>query len=134
MSRRRWAERVVTWWVLLYTAALPRDPAAARRAEIASDLWEHRAVAGRGRGILLRAAAGFPSDISWRIAQGIFPPWLRPALRLAMASLACFILATLQHGSGRHTAIGNLTYGLYFAFALAAFAVAVRAVWKRLTM
>lgn len=131
MNCERWAERVVTRWVLLYTLALPDDAAASRRAEIASDVWEHRSVAGGGRAILLRAAAGVPSDISWRIAKGIFAPWLRPSIRLASASLAWFILASIQHAIGRHTAIGNLTYGLYFAFAVAAFALGLRAIWER---
>lgn len=58
----------VLWWVDVYTRNLPRLVAADRRAEVASDVYEHNAVLDRGRGwtIALRALKGVPNDLSWR--------------------------------------------------------------------
>jgi hypothetical protein len=68
------AARLTHRWVRAYTARL--DPARrdTRRAELASDLWEHEAEAKRsGLGslqvnaqILRRLLAGVPADLSWR--------------------------------------------------------------------
>ena len=68
------AARLTHRWVRVYTAHL--DPALrdTRRAELASDLWEHGAEAKRrGLGslrvnvqILRRLLAGIPADLSWR--------------------------------------------------------------------
>lgn len=76
----RWQEpvgRLALRWVDRYTAALPSDVAEQRRAEIRSDLWEHRAWAERaGHGDLATAAAivwrvmaGIPADLRWRRDQ-----------------------------------------------------------------
>ena len=87
-------------WVRVYTAQL--DPARrdTRRAELASDLWEHEAEAKRtGHGtlrmntqILRRLLTGIPADLTWRrlpadatavpattaplVATKPWPPWL----------------------------------------------------------
>ena len=68
------AARLTQRWVRAYTAHL--DPARrdTRRAELASDLWEHEADARRmGLGslrmnaqMLRRLLAGIPADLSWR--------------------------------------------------------------------
>ena len=68
------ASRMTQRWVRAYTAHL--DPARrdTRRAELASDLWEHEADARRtGLGslrmnaqMLRRLLAGIPADLSWR--------------------------------------------------------------------
>ena len=68
------ASRMTQRWVRAYTVHL--DPARrdTRRAEIASDLWEHEADARRtGLGslrmnaqMLRRLLAGIPADLSWR--------------------------------------------------------------------
>jgi hypothetical protein len=75
-SRHRppFASRLTYRWVTVYTAHL--DPARrdARRAELASDLWEHQDDATRaGLGtfrmnaqILRRLLTGIPADLSWR--------------------------------------------------------------------
>jgi hypothetical protein len=78
------AARLTHRWVRVYTAHL--DPALrdTRRAELASDLWEHEAEAKRrGLGslrvnvqILRRLLAGIPADLSWRRQ----PPDATPAL------------------------------------------------------
>jgi hypothetical protein len=71
------AARVVRRWVRRYTRGL--DPAVreVRRAEIESDVWEHRreaAAAGlrprqTGLEILARMVLGMPADIGWRRAM-----------------------------------------------------------------
>lgn len=77
------ASALVMSWAGIYTRRLPYPVAHARRAELASDLWEQRAD-GRetgtpppqvGLAILLRMAAGVAADLSWRhrqlaVAQG----------------------------------------------------------------
>jgi hypothetical protein len=71
------ASRLTQRWVRAYTVHL--DPALrdTRRAELASDLWEHEAAARRmGLGsvrinaqILRRLLAGISADLSWRRQQ-----------------------------------------------------------------
>lgn len=61
-------------WCSLYTKGLPPDERVGRRAEIESDLWEHKsdgrahgkAVADIGYDILVRFVLGIPSDLLWR--------------------------------------------------------------------
>ncbi|MES1169618.1 MAG: hypothetical protein ABUL47_02900, partial [Leifsonia sp.] len=67
-----WGDRVAQRWARWYTHGLAPDDAARRRAEIASDLYEHAAVDGRGpfqqRNVLGRVLWGIPADLSWRRA------------------------------------------------------------------
>ena len=66
--------RFARWWVRRYTAGLAFDQAATRRAEIDSDLAEHRGcreldgwTARRiARERVARLARGMPSDVRWR--------------------------------------------------------------------
>jgi hypothetical protein len=68
------AARLTQRWVRVYTAHLDPDRRDTRRAELASDVWEHEAEAKRrGLGslrvnaqILRRLLAGIPADMSWR--------------------------------------------------------------------
>ena len=84
------AARLTQRWVRAYTAHL--DPARrdTRRAELASDLWEHEADAKR-RGLgsirvnaqmVRRLVAGIPADLSWR-RQPATPVLAGPASVLA---------------------------------------------------
>lgn len=66
---------LVQWWVRLYTTGLPPAMAGERRAEIASDTWEHQRY-GTGIGhqrsetaqeIFGRFLRGIPADLSWRL-------------------------------------------------------------------
>lgn len=53
----------------MYTAGLPDDVAAERRAELASDVWEQRhdpSYAG-DRAIVARLLRGVPADLVWRV-------------------------------------------------------------------
>jgi hypothetical protein len=67
-------DRVCTAWVRWYTRRLPVHVADERRAEIASDLWEHRRHAtdlGHTRTrheleVIGRSLSGIPADLSWR--------------------------------------------------------------------
>jgi hypothetical protein len=69
--RHRAAGRVdgaVLAWCRWYTADLPDDVAAERRAELASDLFEEREHVGAGAtgSIVWRALRGIPADLAWR--------------------------------------------------------------------
>jgi hypothetical protein len=72
--RHRAAGRVdaaVLGWCHWYTADLPDDVAAERRAELASDLFEEREHSGARAtaSILGRAIRGIPADLAWRGAR-----------------------------------------------------------------
>ncbi|NUT59390.1 MAG: hypothetical protein HOQ00_11195 [Agromyces sp.] len=72
--RHRAAGRVdatVLAWCRWYTADLPDDVAAERRAEVASDLYEEREHSGAhaSGSILGRAIRGIPADLAWRGAR-----------------------------------------------------------------
>jgi hypothetical protein len=74
MSRPGLAPRLAATWVRTYTRRLPAEIAAGRRAEVASDLHEHRGhtrAAGRsdvryGFEVMGRVARGVPADLAWR--------------------------------------------------------------------
>lgn len=76
-SQRSVAELLVRNWVRIYTAGLDASNRSDRRAEIESDLWEHRNYAaseGKGSGatsfsIFGRWLAGIPADLSWRTSH-----------------------------------------------------------------
>jgi hypothetical protein len=63
-------ERLALWWVERYTRGLDASVREERRAELASDLWEHRAAEGATRATQLAIASrclrGAPADLSWR--------------------------------------------------------------------
>jgi hypothetical protein len=67
------AVALVRGWTRLYTGGMPALVRDRRRAEIESDLWEstHDDSAGgvlhRALQILVRLAAGMPSDLWWRL-------------------------------------------------------------------
>jgi hypothetical protein len=71
------AEILIRRWVRLYTVGLDAGLRHDRRAEIDSDLWEHRNHASAegeesaaiSLSILGRWAAGIPADLSWRALQ-----------------------------------------------------------------
>lgn len=62
--------RLALWWVDRYTRGLPATARAERRAEVASDVWEHRASSGdtwpAQLAIASRCVRGIPADLSWR--------------------------------------------------------------------
>lgn len=66
-------ERLALWWVDRYTRGLAPDVRAERQAELASDLWEHRAAAGGGLvtelAMASRCLRGISADLSWRRAR-----------------------------------------------------------------
>jgi hypothetical protein len=70
-------ERVAEAWVAFYTRGLPSEVRDDRRAELRSDLWEHRRhAAADGHGRLRwslqvggRVVRGMPDDLWWRFAQ-----------------------------------------------------------------
>lgn len=65
------AETAVLAWCHWYTADLPDDVAAERRAELASDLFEEREHSGPDAtaSIVGRAIRGIPADLAWRGAR-----------------------------------------------------------------
>jgi hypothetical protein len=76
-TERAVADSFVRTWVRLYTLGLDESNQSDRRAEIESDLWEHRNyAAAEGRGstvtslsILGRWLAGISADLSWRVSH-----------------------------------------------------------------
>jgi hypothetical protein len=72
--RSPFVDRVTLAWVRAYTRGLQESMRDARRSELRSDLWEHRAAArtaGVGSratslSIAARAFAGIPADLAWR--------------------------------------------------------------------
>ncbi len=65
-------DRAATAWTTFYTRGLPDETAERRRAEIASDLFEHAHEAGptpaQQTEVLGRVLWGIPADLSWRRA------------------------------------------------------------------
>ena len=63
--------RWVAGWVRWYTRGLPEPVATARRAELASDLYEQSAQPRErpDHGALARALRGVPADVTWARAQ-----------------------------------------------------------------
>jgi hypothetical protein len=111
------ATRIALLWVDLYTRGAPQAVRAARRAEIASDVWEHRAAMGSGPrvelAVLSRCARGAPADLSWRAAQRITRPTARAAARatgLALGLLAYLLLVGV-HGYSAAALVGLDLYG-----------------------
>lgn len=83
----------VAKWCAWYTRGLAPTVAAARREEIASDLYEHGAYADEigltprrlSRTILLRAVLGVSADLSWRRSQARAIPTAEGALARSLA-------------------------------------------------
>lgn len=121
-------------WVRCYTAGLASGPREARRAELASDLWEQRHDPDErhpGTTIALRALFGVPADLAWRLEQaapgaraarlasgaahraGALAGWLGrrglPGLALGLAALygAVGLVLLLAGVAGRQGADGN---------------------------
>jgi hypothetical protein len=71
----RVSSQVAQTWTNVYTRGLPVERRDARRAELASDLWEHahdaptHSATSQSTAILGRMLAGVPADIAWRIEE-----------------------------------------------------------------
>ena len=89
-------QRLARGWVHLYTAGLTPEMRRGRRAEIASDVWEHAAAARERRAGPLRTEAaiawrclrGVPADVAWRGALA-----RRPGAGGRLASAAGWVAA-----------------------------------------
>jgi hypothetical protein len=84
----RLAVAVVRLWTRLYSWGLPQAGAAARRAEIESDLWEQLNDTERvphPLEIVSRAILGMPADLRWRV-EAVSPEHLRRSFTLALGS------------------------------------------------
>ncbi|HEX6724012.1 MAG TPA: hypothetical protein VF073_02105 [Gaiella sp.] len=111
--------RLALWWVDRYTRGGSEPARVARREEIASDVWEHRAVAGAGPrvefAVLSRCVRGIPADISWRRSRhrGRRLPSLRTAVRVAGWSLAflAYLFLVGAHGYSATAVVGFDFYG-----------------------
>jgi hypothetical protein len=102
---------LVRGWTDLYTRGLPADARAARRDEIADDLWcEHAEAAAAGRSarsldadLFLRLVFGMPSDVSWRMAY-------RRAPAASLATSSSMSTRTL----GTLAIVAALIFGILF--------------------
>ena len=114
---------LVRGWVSLYTRGLPADARAARRDEVADDLWcQHAEAAAAGRSLarstptFLRLLFGMPADVSWRLTHRRSPA---PASLERSPSTGTRVLGALA-----------IMYGLSFAILLVPFAqVGEDALW-----
>ena len=101
-----WADRAARRWAARYTSDLDPETAHRRRAELESDLFEHRWCAGPGPAqqwdVLGRVLWGIPADLSWRRAAlasmrrrdtGATPVILRRTTTIVLVALAAFELA-----------------------------------------
>lgn len=112
-------ERLARWWVDRYTRGLADDARDARRAELTSDLWEHRSAYGAAGAtqlaIVSRCVRGIPADLSWRRLRRRRGHWpaVRPAAHVLGWSAAAlsylFLIAT--HGWGATALVGLDLYG-----------------------
>ncbi len=113
------ATRLALWWVDRYTRGVPDAARAQRRAEIASDLWEHRAAEGAGSraelAVLSRCVRGIPADLSWRRSRrrGRRLPSTRAALRFAgwSLSLLAYLFLVGVHAFSATALVGFDFYG-----------------------
>jgi lipid-A-disaccharide synthase-like uncharacterized protein len=94
------AGALVRAWTHTYTLAMPAERQLARRREISSDVFEHRAeaeAAGRGRfgtgaEVAWRLVRGMPADIAWRMQRGGFE--MNPMIGVERtAGVAIFLVA-----------------------------------------
>ena len=112
-------ERLALWWVERYTCGLTDDARRARRAELASDLWEHRSAYGAAGGtqlaILSRCVRGIPADLSWRWSrqQRSRRAAGRVIARAAgwSAALLSYVFLVATHGWGATALVGLELYG-----------------------
>ncbi len=112
--------RLALWWVDRYTRGLPEATRADRHAEVASDVWEHRASAGDTRAAQLaiasRCVRGMPADLSWRRSRAgrrLTVPGRGQLLRglgWAIAGIA-YTLLVLQHAWFATALLGFDFYG-----------------------
>jgi len=113
-------DRLALWWVDRYTRGLRPDTRAERRAEIASDLWEHRHDAGdtwsTHLAIAWRCVRGAPADLSWRRSRAgrrRALPARGPLLRgtgWAVAGMA-YVFLVVQHAWFASALLGLDLYG-----------------------
>jgi hypothetical protein len=87
----RTAAGVARWWTRCYTAGLPAELRAARRAEVESDLWESLADGTPSRHILARLALGIVDDLSWSMT--LMDTSSRATATWSVGSLLTFVLA-----------------------------------------
>lgn len=103
-------------WTRLYTCGLPPDLREDRRAEIASDLWEHQhdaevkqeSATRAALEILIRLVAGMPADCAWRLESGAGTRTKKRSMAMHTTSrtmqiltiTACIIVIGLMGASG----------------------------------
>ena len=115
-------DELALWWVDRYTRGLPEHVREERRAEIASDVWEHRVAAPDtlGLSVLSRSVRGVPADISWRRAHRLGRRRLPSrgtvarGLGWALAAMA-YAFIVLTHGWLATALVGFDFYGADWA-------------------
>jgi hypothetical protein len=113
------ATRLALWWVARYTRGVPEAARARRRAEITSDLWEHRAAERGGLraelAVLSRCVRGIAADLSWRrsLRRGRRLPSAGAVVRGAgwSLSLLAYLFLVGVHGYNATALVGLDFYG-----------------------
>ena len=121
------AAGLVRTWVDLYTRGLPADLRAARRDEVADDLWceqEEAATLGRSAGAVgadmtIRLLFGMPADVGWRLTYRGKPRQVRErsgsmSTRVIGAAAIVGVL-TLVFGMIMTAELGDALWATWFA-------------------
>jgi hypothetical protein len=89
--------RLVDRWARSYTAGLPDDVAAARRAELESDVWEQQHDPDRRStvSIFSRLLFGIPADLLWRVETRYHLGGLMRGTTIIVTRVAASLVALL---------------------------------------
>lgn len=147
----------VVRWTRCYTAGLPEGVRDERRAEIASDVYEHLAAAGNlsssaaQREMLWRTIRGMPDDITWRLREArrmdasaagasllrtawstATQAWFAPVAVLMGAFNLLLGIGIVFNGGGDNTMPGRVIGPMFLAAFAAATFIGLRKRWTAL--
>jgi hypothetical protein len=100
------AASAIRGWVTAYTAGLPRSVRDDRRAEMESDVWEHRFNMGsnaagasvRHWDVLGRCLRGVPADVLWRLSLKGEPKMVSTDFTVRVCGVALLLIVAAAIG------------------------------------